>query len=228
MPFGEVVKMKTLIRVVLMSVLVLALGTTATAEITREGVPVTLDSSGRYNLTEGVYNAEGIINYPVVTEGQVTLNLSNAAIDMNETEKPAITVEEGSLSLILTGESSVYGGRTMAGVYVAQGTELIISGTGELEAFGGDGKDEDPIGGGAGIGGNGIMYDDDLLHRDPSFGTVTIEEGTVTAEGGRAFHANAGAGAGIGGGGMGGVYHVCRVRLLSEKERLTPMAVIQR
>ena len=209
MSFGEVVKMKTLIRVVLMSVLVLALGTTATAEITQNGVLVTPDSSGRYNLTAGVYNAEKTINNPVVTKGQVTLNLSNAAIDMSGKEMPAITVEEGSLSLILTGKSEVHGDRTMAGVYVAQGTELIISGTGELEALGGDGTKEGPIGGGAGIGGNGIRYDDDadLLHRYPSFGTVTIEEGTVTAKGGRAVQSDAGAGAGIGGGGMGGVYN---------------------
>lgn len=158
-------------------------------------------------MTKGIYNVIGTIDDPIETNGQVTINLSNAEIDMSAADAPAISVKSGSLSLALTGESTVRGGDTWAGIYVAPGAALNISGAGELSAFGGMGlTDQHGLGAGSGIGGNGIDYHNKQLYREPSFGTVTIEESTVNATGGDAGQYNAGAGAGIGSGGLGGVY----------------------
>ena len=203
-------KMKTLIRVLLALLLVFGSCAAAMAEITLENNVPVAPGAGQYSLTEGVYYVKGTVADPIVTNGQVTLHFSDAKIDMSAEDVPAVTVETGSLSLSLSGKSTVRGGEAMAGIYVAEGASLSISGTGELSAFGGEGYRDGRFiaGGGAGIGGNGIYYhrDEEKVYRNPGFGTVTIQEGTVNATGGNAVNNNGGAGAGIGSGGLGGVY----------------------
>lgn len=138
---------------------------------------------------------------------------------------PAICVEKGAaLDLTLDGENTLSGGPGCAGIYVALGGSLTISGRGTLYATGGtttkytdtavtnDSSKSIYACGGAGIGGNGFSFWESAagasgiqtnMVSSPSFGTVKIEGGTVSAVGGLWLSGvgNVGAGAGIGAGG---------------------------
>lgn len=198
--------MKTISRVLLALLLIWGLntGVSAKADVTQVGTDkVVAVSEGRYSLGEGEYRVEGEITDPIVTQGDVTLTLSGSKIDMSEKGAPAISVESGSLSVILEGDNVARGGISKAGVYVAPEATLAISGSenAKLSAYGGDGE-KWVHGGGAGIGGNGIKATEPSAQA-PDFGTVIVNSGTIHATGGKAMYSNAGAGAGIGGGGVG-------------------------
>lgn len=188
------------------------------------GNPVSPDGNGLYTLTSGSYTAAGTTrSHSINIIGDVTLTLHNAMIDLSaitiENAAPGIGIAQGKVTLILEGENTVNGGSGFAGIYVSEKSSLTVSGQGTLAARGGDGKKSGSysnkwhgiftstrcyFGGAAGIGGNGLW-----LHRDdtwvtnsvPSFGTILIESGNITAQGGKANITNAGAGAGIGAGG---------------------------
>ena len=199
---------KRLLACVLTLVMLLALLPTAALAA---GGPVDLTGTATISSTQqaGTY-------YRVT--GNTALTLNSAVIKPgDDANAPAIEVLSGKLTLTLVGESTVRGGRGYAGIYVAPGAELVITGDGELHAFGGSGSDgvidiiEDGkktgsyyYGGGAGIGGNGTFMtgSDALLNVNASnFGKITIENGKVSAIGGKSSESNAGAGAGIGSGG---------------------------
>ena len=156
--------------------------------------------------------------------GNTALTLNSAVIKPgDDANAPAIEVLSGKLTLTLVGESTVRGGRGYAGIYVAPGAELVITGSGKLNAFGGRGSIDSRgwsgvidmavngetirayYGGGAGIGGNGMLMnartDLPLNGNESNFGKITIESGEVSAVGGTSSESNAGAGAGIGSGG---------------------------
>lgn len=94
-----------------------------------------------------------------------------------------IELSDGAmLTLHLLGNSALYGGVGYAAIQVPEGSSLTIKGEGELYSGGGQFA--------AGIGGG----------KDQDAGTIRIESGTITAQGGPA-KTNKSGGAGIGGGG---------------------------
>lgn len=197
--------MKTILRVLLALLLIWGLntGVSAKAAVTQVGAGTVPADGGQYTLGAGEYRVEGEITDPIVTQGNVTLTLSNSTINMSAKGASAISVESGSLSMILEGDNVARGGISKAGVYVAPEATLAISGSenAKLSAYGGDGE-KSVHGGGAGIGGNGIKATEPSAQA-PDFGTVIVNSGTIHATGGKAMYSNAGAGAGIGGGGVG-------------------------
>ena len=182
------------------------------------------DSSGLFTLSSGSYTVSGATqNQALRIAGEVTLTLDGAVIDLSNSStndaKPGISIVQGEAALILKGENTVNGGSGFAGIYVSPAGALTVSGQGALSARGGNGKKNGSytnkwyglstgtrcyVSGGAGIGGNGLwLYANDTWVTDsvPSFGKILIEDGNITAQGGKANIANAGAGAGIGAGG---------------------------
>ncbi|MCI5499024.1 MAG: S-layer homology domain-containing protein [Clostridiales bacterium] len=184
-----------------------------------------------WNLNGGEYTVSGEAkDYEgLKVSGDTTIKLDNATIKHTSNEEkryaPAISIEAGSdAKLILSGTNTIEGGPGCAGIYVAPGATLTISGDGTLNVTGGastkysnteitenSGKDIF-VAGGAGIGGNGYAYwepgNGTAQHvKWPSFGTVKIAGGTVNATGGtwtyddRDGGYNVSAGAGIGAGG---------------------------
>lgn len=159
--------------------------------------------SGSYSIMNKENSNEGI-----QITGDVTLSLDGVTIDhsgQNETDAtPVISVESDSkLTLHLENENSLSGASGWSAIYVAENAELIIQGNGTLTAKGGDGVYSDKCGGAAGIGGNGVLSDANGMAYGvtPSFGTITIKGGTITAIGGNAGGPSYNAGAGIGAGG---------------------------
>jgi len=132
-----------------------------------------------------------------VIEGAYTLdNVNVVAID-----GPAYTVESGKEATItLVGANTVVGAPGFAGIYVAPGAKLIIEGDGSLNVSGGAAVDT-VANSGAGIGGNGVT-NDGVNITPASFGSIIINGGVITANGGdKLTDVNGGAGAGIGSGG---------------------------
>ena len=188
---------KRLLACVLTLVMLLALLPTAALAA---GSPV--DLTGSQTVTDehkdGTY-------YRV--KGDTALSLNSAVIEPGEdADAAAIEVLSGKLTLTLVGESTVRGARGYAGIYVAPGAELVITGSGKLNAFGGeyeyDNSNKVYYAGGAGIGGNGVQVQSSAVIAKPDFGTIKIESGEVNATGGKTTDDNYGAGAGIGTGGM--------------------------
>ena len=200
---------KRLLACVLTLVMLLALLPTAALAA---GGPVDLTGTATISSTQqaGTY-------YRVT--GDTALTLNSAVIEPgDDANAPAIEVLSGKLTLTLVGESTVRGGRGYAGIYVAPGAELVITGSGKLNAFGGRGSIDSRgwsgvidmavngetirayYGGGAGIGGNGMLMnartDLPLNGNESNFGKITIESGEVSAVGGTSSESNAGAGAG--------------------------------
>jgi len=182
--------------------------------------------NGSWQLRDGTYSVSGIAqDYEGITvSGNVTINLNSATIlhktNMLEKYAPAITITSGNVNLVLNGESTVEGNSGYAGIYIAPDASLTISGSGVLNAKGGEGlkaynlpvnlqtgsQKKGYVGGGAGIGGNGLLvgaYDDlPILGLVNCFGNITINGGTINATGGGIpDYTNNGAGAGIGSGG---------------------------
>lgn len=192
--------------------------------IDENGISAALDANGLYTLSSGSYTVSGTTgNHGISITGEVTVTLHNATIDLSslniKNAVPGIDISQGKVSLILEGDNTVKGGSGFAGIYVAEGSSLTLSGQGSLTAQGGNGKGNGSysnkwhniltsarcyFGGAAGIGGNGLwLYTNDtwVPNSSPSFGEIVIESGNITAQGGKANTTNAGAGAGIGAGG---------------------------
>ena len=73
--------------------------------------------------------------------GDTALTLNSAVIEPgDDANASAIEVLRGKLTLTLVGESTVRGALGYAGIYVAPGAELVITGSGKLNAFGGRGS----------------------------------------------------------------------------------------
>lgn len=185
-----------------------------------------LFENGSWQLSDGTYDVSGNAQdfEGITISGNATINLNDATIlhktIMLEKYAPAISVISGNANIVLNGENTVEGSSGYAGIYVAPGASLTISGSGVLNAKGGEGlqsynlptnlqigsSKRGYVGGGAGIGGNGLLVDanDDLpiLGLVNCFGDITIDGGTVNAIGGGIpDYTNNGAGAGIGAGG---------------------------
>jgi len=171
---------------------------------------------GSENAHTGGYIIKGTTtdNTIQVTSGTHNIILDGVTITIPATTATGTTQAEMVCAFSVMGNSSVtvtlQGNNTLtsaagyAGLYVEVGSDLIVNGTGSLTALGGAGR---PVstgtpsyGGGAGIGGNGYSG-------NSRFGSITIDEGTITATGGvTSASVNYGAGAGIGSGGMSGSY----------------------
>ena len=182
---------------------------------TFEGISWNLNG-GEYTVSGEAKDYEGL-----KVSGDTTIKLDNATIQHTSSEEaryaPAISIEEGSdAKLILSGTNTIEGGPGCAGIYVAPGAKLTISGNGSLEVRGGNGYKNGNDGypkvpatvyaaGGAGIGGNGIRFnpktDIVLDGSTASFGEIIINNGNIAAVGGDLGVVNTGGGAGIGTGG---------------------------
>lgn len=169
-----------------------------------------------WNLGDGEYTVSGEAkDYEgLKVSGNAIITLDDATIEHTSSEEdryaPAISIEpDSSVEIILSGHNTIEGGPGCAGIYVAPGAELTISGSGTLDVTGGGSTantaEKIYVAGGAGIGGNGYAFKEwgsveQLM--PPSFGTVIIEDGTVNATGGIwDGEGNVAAGAGIGSGG---------------------------
>lgn len=184
---------------------------------------------GVWKLADGNYTVSGEAkdDESLRIDGAVTVTLKDVSV-LHETVDeikyaPAISIQaESDVTLVLSGDNHVQGSAGYAGIFVADGAELTITGDGSLDAHGGDGSglirnvgttvdfgfgsDVKSLyfGAGAGIGGNGIwMTGSDNIIGDSTadFGSIMIESGTISVFGGKANINNAGGGAGIGGGG---------------------------
>ena len=165
----------------------------------------------QWQLTGGEYTVSGTaLSYEGLRiTGDVTLNLDGAIINHTTTDKkqyaPAISIESGNVKLNLSNENTMQGSPGYAGIYVAEGATLTISGIGNLMAIGGNFYSDRPnyYAAGAGIGGNGLAVQGNgaMTHHTPNYGEINIVEGTVFAFGGTTTQVNYGAGAGIGNGG---------------------------
>ncbi len=127
-------------------------------------------------------NATATKNFIAVYSGTIELTISD--LNIAPDSAAPISVEKGAcLTLTLLGKNilTAPSDTDNAGIYVPDGAELQIRGTGSLDATGGS-----DILGGAGIGGG----------QEGGCGVITISGGTVTAT-------SSGGGAGIGGGHVG-------------------------
>ena len=150
-------------------------------------ITVYIEDNGKQYAKQGDYEAQPRGNLSITTDGGQTANTltirggdSTAAkvtlSNVNINASGAAVSVSGNVELVITGTNTLHSGENHAGVEKADdnGT-LTISGTGTLEAYGGQG--------GAGIGG--------AWHKNAS--NIVIEGGTIKANGGTW-------GAGIGGG----------------------------
>jgi uncharacterized repeat protein (TIGR02543 family) len=137
---------------------------------------LTIDASGTYAITgDGVATANRI----VVASGVIAnITLSGVRIEVSATEDAcAFDMSGATVTLALAGTNTLTSGKYKAGLQAPFGATLTIAGSGALNATGGVS--------GAGIGGG----------NNEAGGTVTIDGGTITA--------NGDFGAGIGGGNSG-------------------------
>ena len=131
----------------------------------------------------------------------IAIPAANASSTMQESTYCAFFISgNADVALVLEGANNLTSAAGYAGLHVEQGSSLAIGGVGDLTARGGGGRNPSsgtPVyGGGAGIGGSGY-------NGSHSFGTITVDSGTITATGGAtSANTNYGAGAGIGSGGM--------------------------
>lgn len=141
-----------------------------------------ITTAGNYKITG---NGETSKNIKVNVNGAVNITIENVNINMSSV--CAFEIQKGTVNLTLKGDNRLTSGSYCAGIRVPEQTTLTISGdnSASLNATGGEDA--------TGIGGN----------MSQSMGTVTIQGGNITANGGT----NA-AGIGIGaakGGGTGSI-----------------------
>ena len=136
----------------------------------------TIKSAGTYHITGST--TSGMLSVNSGLSGVVII-LDNASITKGS-GNAAINLNDASVEIQLVGTSSIRSNSGMAGINVASGGSLTISGSGTLKAYGGNNA--------AGIGGSSS--------RD--CGAITINSGTVIATGGSG-------GAGIGGKTVNGI-----------------------
>lgn len=166
---------------------------------TSSGVMVTYGSSSKDNIafaTEIVIFSSSATTNTITVQGSISgtvkITLDNVSLDASATaDACAFSIGTGSsVSLTLTGDSTLISGSTQAGVGVPTGSTLIITAasTGKLTV----------TGQGAGIGGDkGADASSGDGSDGENAGTITINGGTVIATG------NGGAGIGGGSGGKG-------------------------
>lgn len=145
------------------------------------------------NLSEGSYTIETAGEYAVLAyNGANTLTVkANATITLagvNITaaaDTSAISIESGSVTLIVDDDSTLIGGDNGAGIYVAEDASVTIQSenNAKLTAIGNAGEDDNS--GAAGIGGT---------KDNGNSGAITIDGATVLAKG----HGRHGAGIGSG------------------------------
>ena len=85
----------------------------------------------------------------------------------------ALSIESGDVTLIVNADSTLTGGKGGAGIYVAEGASVTITGAGKLTAIGNGGVDTSDSGA-AGIGGT---------YANGNSGTIIIDGATVVAMG---------------------------------------------
>ena len=175
--------------------------------------PETPWSSDDHTLTvTGSSDANNI----TVISGSCTIVLQDATITPPNDPAISIHANDGgtgaTVTLVVEDENTLKGGTGCAAVEVKAGWDddgwsevcsgsLIITGSGTLFVTGGDGSAN--VGGGAGIGGNGVGA---TIHMDGGdFGSICIAEefsGKINAIGWSTSSLVGAAGAGIGGGGV--------------------------
>lgn len=194
---------------------------TGSIVITESGYTVagseTLWSSDDHTLT---VTGPSTDHHITVQSGSCTIVLQDATITPSNDPAISIHANDGgtgaTVTLVVKGENTLKGGTGCAAVEVKAGWDgddddsvwsevcsghLIITGPGTLSATGGDGTEK--VGGGAGIGGNGVGINAGIHTDGGDFGSICIAEefsGKINAKGG-STSSNIGAGAGIGGGG---------------------------
>ena len=134
------------------------------------------------NLSEGSYTIKTAGEYAVLADnGENTLTVkANATITLagvNITAAAgtsAISIESGSVTLIVDDDSTLIGGDNGAGIYVAEGASVTIrsKSNAELTAIGNAGVDDNS--GAAGIGGT---------YANGNSGAITIDGASVVAKG---------------------------------------------
>ena len=145
-------------------------GESTTYKIEHANVTIINTDSGPF------YDINGYSNISILCEGYANLTLDGIKIDNSGIHGlSALRFTNAGNTLNLIGDSVLKAGTNVAGVWGAGAAELEISGSGSLEAYGG----ENSAGIGGGAAGDG--------------GYITIKSGTVSAQGGYK-------GAGIGGG----------------------------
>lgn len=152
---------------------------TQSGSTTWDDTEVVIKQNDQENATSNTVTVKGDEN----NKAEVTLDGVNIEA---ESGKAGVKVEgEADITLAESSENKVTGGSGAAGVEVEAGDSVTIRGEGSLEANGGLN--------GAGIGSGERQH----------AGDITIEGGTVNANGGGYIQGNGGGGAGIGGGNNG-------------------------
>lgn len=146
--------------------------------INLSGGSCTIGAAGEYAVS--AYNGANTLT--VKANATITLagvNITAAA------DTSAISIERGSVTLIVDDDSTLIGGDNGAGIYVAEGASVTIrsKSNAELTAIGNAGVDDNS--GAAGIGGT---------YANGNSGAITIDGATVLAKG----HGRHGAGIGSG------------------------------
>lgn len=128
--------------------------------------PYTIDERGKYVVSD--YTGANTL----IIKVDADVELKGVNITAAEGVS-AISIESGNVTLDVTADSTVTGDKGGAGIYVAEGASLTITGTGKLTAIGNGGADTTDSGA-AGIGGT---------YANGNSGAITIDGGTVVAEG---------------------------------------------
>ncbi|MBR5337893.1 MAG: InlB B-repeat-containing protein [Lachnospiraceae bacterium] len=174
-------------------------GKTITGEFEKNGADeryfYTPYSSGARTHIDGVIVVDGV-DVSLTIDG---LNIkATAGTEGRSGVSPILLLNGARLNLTLKGENHLTGCWGGAGICVSNGCSLTINGDGTLYATGGsDGTDmvgnTNAGGGGAGIGMRNLKTGDVL-----GFGEISIEGGTIIAQGGSHYYGLYGS-AGIGG-----------------------------
>lgn len=133
------------------------------AGVSVSGTTITIDQAGDYVITGSTFEYQVLIGSTSGT-GTVNVTLSDATIELSDQyDYPIQIIERNTLDVILNieGENLVSAKNTRAGITVHNGSSLTIEGTGILRTKGW-----------CGIG-----------NAEGACGNITIESGTVVAEG---------------------------------------------
>jgi hypothetical protein len=114
-------------------------------ELDDAALPTAVSDDGVVSITSDteLKSSEGIDYVVVNTNGSLTLTLNN--FELQSDNGPAIAVESGSVNIVLVGTNKLQGAPGCAGIYVAPGATVTISGDGSLDATGGRGISSDEL-----------------------------------------------------------------------------------
>jgi hypothetical protein len=157
----------------------------------------TITTSGSYIIT----GTSNVYRIKVASGITAAVLLRNVVIDVSENQACAFDMQGANVILTLQGDNTLKSGGSYAGLHVPVGASIRINGitsqNGRLYAAGGSPKGNS--GAGAGIGGNGGQME--YVNAEAG-GTVYIDGGSVSTNGGNTTNdIKGGSGAGIGGGG---------------------------